>query len=389
MRRSRCRRPSRLTKRAVSLEIARARQDEIGPAGGEPAEHRDHDRRLGLLGERADVLVRRRLVARHHEQPDRVRRLRLLVAAGGPGVGDSAAVRSLGKVEGAAARAVGEPELLRELRDGRTAAAAGTAPDEDDALRLGDGRVVRVVEDPGAVAAGRLDPEVDDRRALDHRHVAEHDDDVGVADRREWEPVGVERAGDLLRQHRLVGVEPDAQQLAERVRLLDRLGAREHRDDPPARLAQQPLGLVERLLPRHGLETAQADALQRLAEPVLGVQVRVREAALVADPALVDLGVVAGEDPLDLALAHRRVDVAADGAEAADGRHVDDLPRPPLEAVLRRQERADRAELGHVAGERARVGQVLEGRDHRRSRRGWRRRAGRPPRRSSLKRVQR
>src|SRR5207249_8980507 len=40
-------------------------------------------------------------------------------------------------------------------------------------------------------------------------------------------------------------------------------------------------------------------------------------------------------------------------------------PRPPLEAVLRRQERADRAELGHVAGERARVGHVLEGRDHR------------------------
>ena len=132
----------------------------------------------------------------------------------------------------------------------------------------------------------------------------------------------------------------------------------------PRACAQQPLGLVERLLPRHGLEAAPADALQRLAEPVLGAQVRVREAALVADPALVDLGVVAGEDPLDLALAHRRVDVAADGTEAADGRHVDDLPRPPLEAVLRRQQRADRAELGDVAGERARVGQVLEGRDH-------------------------
>ena len=115
----------------------------------------------------------------------------------------------------------------------------------------------------------------------------------------------------------------------------------------------------------HRLETAPAHALQRLREPVLGAQVRVGEAALVADPALVDLGVVAGEDPLDLPLAHGRVDVAADGAEAADGRHVDDLPRPPLEAVLRRQQRADRAELGHVAGEGARVGQVLEGRDHR------------------------
>ena len=75
------------------------------------------------------------------------------------------------------------------------------------------------------------------------------------------------------------------------------------------------------------------------------------EAALVAEPALVDLGVVAREDPLDLALARRRADVAADRAEPADRRDVLDLPRPRLEAVLGRGERADRAELGHVAGE--------------------------------------
>src|SRR6266576_801900 len=97
-----------------------------------------------------------------------------------------------------------------------SSAAAGPAPDEDDALRLGDGRVVRVVEDPGAVAAGRFDPEIHDRRTLDHRDVAEHDDDVGVADRGEREPVGVERAGDLLRQRRLMGLEPYPEQLAER-----------------------------------------------------------------------------------------------------------------------------------------------------------------------------
>src|SRR5439155_3173061 len=139
---------------AVALEIGRARQDQVGPAGGEPAEHRDHDRRLGLLGERTDVVVRRGLVARHDEQPDRIRRFGLLVAACGPGVGNSAAVRRLGQVEGAAALTAREPELLRELRDRRAAAAARPAPDEDDALRLGDGRVVRVVEDPGAVATG-------------------------------------------------------------------------------------------------------------------------------------------------------------------------------------------------------------------------------------------
>src|SRR5487761_206365 len=90
-----------------------------------------------------------------------------------------------------------------------------------------------------------------------------------------------------------------------------------------------------------------------------------REAALVADPALVDLRVVAGENSLHLALAHRRVDVAADGAHAAHRRHVLDLPRAPFDPVLRRQERADRTELRDVARERTAVWLVLERRDHR------------------------
>src|SRR5581483_7905577 len=89
------------------------------------------------------------------------------------------------------------------------------------------------------------------------------------------------------------------------------------------------------------------------------------EAALVAQPAFVDLGVVARQDALDLALARRRGDVAADGAHAADRRGVLDLPGPRLEAVLRRGERADRAQLGDVAGEVAAVGVVLEGRNDR------------------------
>src|SRR3954471_15023995 len=74
---------------------------------------------------------------------------------------------------------------------------------------------------------------------------------------------------------------------------------------------------------------------------------------------------VAREDALDLALARGRVDVAADRAEAADGRHVLDLPRSRLEAVLRRRERADRAELDDVPGERRAVRLVLESRDQR------------------------
>src|SRR5207253_3587893 len=46
-------------------------------------------------------------------------------------------------------------------------------------------------------------------------------------------------------------------------------------------------------------------------------------------------------------------------------RHVLDLPRARLEAVLRRGEGADGAELDDVAGERRPVGLVLEGRDQR------------------------
>src|SRR5207244_1130192 len=68
---------------------------------------------------------------------------------------------------------------------------------------------------------------------------------------------------------------------------------------------------------------------------------------------------------LHLAFADRDVHVAADGAQPADRRNVLDLPGTGLEAVLGRGERADGAELGHVAGERATVGLVPEGRDHR------------------------
>ena len=51
------------------------------------------------------------------------------------------------------------------------------------------------------------------------------------------------------------------------------------------------------------------------------------------------------------------------GAAGADGRHVLDLPRPRLEAVEGRRERADGAELDHVPGEDRAVRLVLEGRD--------------------------
>src|SRR5439155_22371873 len=139
----------------------------------------------------------------------------------------------------------------------------------------------------------------------------------------------------------------------EPVRLLDRLRPREGGDDPALRRAQQPLGLVDGLVPAGGLEPAPPHAPQRVDDAVARAQVAEREPALVAEPAAVDVGVVSREDPLDLPLARRGVDVAADGAEAAHRRDGLYLPRPCLEAIRRREERADRAELGDVPGEAA------------------------------------
>ena len=156
--------------------------------------------------------------------------------------------------------------------------------------------------------------------------------------------------------------EPATQQAPERVRDLGRLGARERRDDRAGGLAQHRLRRVERVVPGDLLEPL-LSALQRRRDAVLGPQVRVGVATLVAEPAAVDLRMVAREDPLDLALADRRGRVAADRAARADGGDVLDVPRPRVEAVERRRERADRAELDDVAGEGRAVRLVLEGRD--------------------------
>src|SRR5262245_41073194 len=96
----------------------------------------------------------------------------------------------------------------------------------------------------------------------------------------------------------------------------------------------EPFELGERPLPGHVVESAGArHAEHRLRHAVLRVERRVRESALVADPAIVDLRVVPAVDAAHLALADGRADVAPDRAEPADGRHRLDLPRPALEAV--------------------------------------------------------
>src|SRR5581483_12187942 len=123
-------------------------------------------------------------------------------------------------------------------------------------------------------------------------------------------------------------------ELRERVGLLDRLRPREREEHPPVGGPGEPLELVEGLVPRELVEAADPDLAQRVDDAVMRVEMGIGEAALVAEPAPVDLRVVARKDSLRLPLARRREDVAADGAVPADRRHVLDLPRARLEPVL-------------------------------------------------------
>ena len=196
--------------------------------------------------------------------------------------------------------------------------------------------------------------------------VADDEADLRVPDRGERCPEPVEHRIEVVGDERHRGrAEALADEACERGRVLDGLAAGERDDDGARRLAKPPLRLVERLLDRDLVEAAPANPEQRLADPVAGAEMAEGEAALVAEPAVVHLGVVPREHALRLALADRDPRVAADRAEPADGRHVVDLPGASLEAVGGRQERADRAELRHVPGEVRAVGLVLEGRDQR------------------------
>ena len=86
---------------------------------------------------------------------------------------------------------------------------------------------------------------------------------VGVADRRERRAERVERGRRLLGEDDRVGAEPAADELRERLCLLDRLGAGEREQHRPA--SEQRLGLVERVVPGELLEAALADLAQRVA----------------------------------------------------------------------------------------------------------------------------
>ena len=107
-----------------------------------------------------------------------------------------------------------------------------------------------------------------------------------------------------------------------------------------------------------GERVALAD--ERGTEAVVAVDRLEPEAALVAEPApvhRVDVDALVAEDLVAARLHH---DPAADRAAGAGALDLVEVPRPGLEAVRRRGERADRADLHRVAAEVAGEGVVGE-----------------------------
>ena len=107
---------------------------------------------------------------------------------------------------------------------------------------------------------------------------------------------------------------------------------------------------VERLGPA-GLDQLVALADQRRGEPLVAVDGLEVEAALVAQPALVDRIAVDAEVAGDPVAARLHRDPAADRAGGAAALDLLEVPRPGLEPVRRRGQGADRADLHGVAAE--------------------------------------
>ncbi len=212
--------------------------------------------------------------------------------------------------------------------------------------------------------SGRSQPEVDDGRPLDDGIVADDEAGVGVADSGKRRAEGVEPGLEVVGKKR----DTATRRLRDARKggcLLHSLCTGEGDDERAARLLEAARGRLGRLLVGDGVEAAAPHAQERLVDAVGGAQMLVPEAPLVAEPAFVDLRVVAGEDSCHRAFPRRRPDVAADRAETADRGDVLDLPGPRAEAVSRRREGADGAELDHVPGEMGAVGLVLERGDDR------------------------
>ncbi len=153
-----------------------------------------------------------------------------------------------------------------------------------------------------------------------------------------------------------------AHQSREQQALLAGGAAARERADPGPRAAQPGGGIFQRALPGDGAQFATV-AHQRRGDARVAAEHRVGEAAAVAQPAVVDLGVLAGEHAQHALVAHRQRDVALGGAQRAHRAGILDVPRPRAEAVGLGGERADGAQLDDVAGEGRDVGVAVEGGD--------------------------
>src|SRR3954452_16346794 len=115
----------------------------------------------------------------------------------------------------------------------------------------------------------------------------------------------------------VVGAEVVAQQRLQQERLL--VGRRPARQRGGARagLLERARGRVQRLLPARGHQLGSL-AYERRDDPLVAVDRLVGEAALVAQPAVVDVLVLAREHAQDALVADRQLDVALRRAAGAD-----------------------------------------------------------------------
>ena len=142
----------------------------------------------------------------------------------------------------------------------------------------------------------------------------------------------------------------------------ERVLAGQHRADHDGGLllgihggSHRALGLGDARLPRlHGAAGFEGrEALDaRHADAILGMHVLPRVAHLVGDPPRVDVHVGARLDAVHAALVVLDEQVVAAGGEAVDGRGLGQEPHALLEEELLVEERAHRADVGDVAGER-------------------------------------
>jgi hypothetical protein len=125
-------------------------------------------------------------------------------------------------------------------------------------------------------------------------------------------------------------------------------------------LVVPPAAIAPVCAPARDRHAAASVAYERLGDALVHVEGLVAEAALVAQPAVVHVGVVPLEHPQRELVADGDGDVALRRAEGAHGARALDVPGARAEAVGAGGERPHRAQLDDVAAERRHVGVPVE-----------------------------